>query len=114
MNITVNYNFNAVDRMNVLTSAQDIKQVTDTALDVVGVLIYDSTDKATGEYKQVGAIKTSDGTIYGFTSATLIECATMLNAAFEDGATAIAVTPITGTSKAGRTFYQFKVLTISE
>lgn len=112
MNITINTNFNAIDRMNVLTSAQDIKKATDSELKVIGVMIYDSTDKATGEYKQVGAVKTSDGTIYGFTSATLIECATMLNAAFEDGATAITVTPITGTSKADRTFYQFKVLNI--
>ena len=112
MNIIVNTNFNAIDRMNVLTSAQDIKKVTDTELKVIGVLIYDSTDKATGEYKQVGAVKTTDGTIYGFTSATLIECATMLNAAFEDDANTITITPITGTSKAGRTFYQFKVLNI--
>lgn len=112
MNITVNHNFNAVDRMNVLTSAQDIKKAVDKELVIVGVMIYDSTDKATGEYKQVGAVKTDDGTIYGFTSATLIECASMLAAAFEEGATAIAVNPITGTSKAGRTFFQFRVLNI--
>lgn len=112
MNITTSTNFNAIDKMNVLTSAQDIKKVTDKALKVVGVLIYDSTDKATGEYKQVGAVKTDDGTIYGFTSATLIECAAMLVDAFTDGATCITVAPITGTSKAGRAFYQFKVLNI--
>ena len=109
MNITANTNFNAVDRMNVLTSAKNIKTMIDTPINIVGVLIYDSTDKATGEYKTVGAVKTADGDIYGFTSATLIECVTMINSAFEDGAKVVTATPITGQSKGGRTFYQFKV-----
>lgn len=109
MNITANTNFNAVDRMNVLTSAKNIKTMIDTPINIVGVLIYDSTDKATGEFRTVGAVKTADGDIYGFTSATLIECATMINSAFEDGAKVVTAIPIIGQSKAGRTFYQFKV-----
>lgn len=112
MNITVNHKFNKIDCMNVISSAQDIKKSVGAEIAVTGVLIYDSVDKATGECRQVGAVKTANGDIYGFTSGTLIECVNVLATAFEDGATTITVTPITGTSKSDRTFYQFKVLAI--
>lgn len=112
MTITNEQNFTVVDRMNAITNASDIKNTAGQTLDIIGILTYETTDKATGEFKSVGAIKVSDGTIYGFTSATLIECANMMCDAFADGVKAITVETITKKSNAGRTFYQFKIVDI--
>lgn len=115
MNILANANFSTIDKMNVLVSAQDIKKLKDTELTITGVFVYDTPDKETGEAKTVGAVKTSDGTIYGFTSATLIECNLMLASAFnDDDYTSIKLQVISGQSKSDRTFYQFKVLELNK
>lgn len=115
MEILANANFTTIDKMNVLVSAQDIKKLKDTNLTITGVFVYNTPDKETGEAKTVGAVKTPDGTIYGFTSATLIECALMLASAFNDDEySSIEIQVISGQSKADRTFYQFKVLNLNK
>lgn len=115
MNIIANANFSTIDKMNVLVSAQDIKKLKDSELTITGVFVYDTPDKETGEAKTVGAVKTPDGTIYGFTSATLTECALMLASAFnDDDYTSIKIQVISGQSKSDRTFYQFKVLELNK
>ncbi len=113
MEIRNNVNFSTIDCMNVLTSADDIKNKVDEEITITGILIYDSVDKATGELKTVGAVKTDDGTIYGFTSATLIECAEMMTTAFTNSnAKEIKVVVFTKQSNNKRTFYQFKITDI--
>lgn len=115
MEIISNANFSTIDKMNVLVSAQDIKMLKGSELTITGVFVYDTPDKETGEAKTVGAVKTPDGTIYGFTSATLIECALMLASAFNDDEyTSIKIQVISGQSKSDRTFYQFKVLELNK
>lgn len=115
MEILANANFTTIDKMNVLVSAQDVKKLKDTNLTITGVFVYNTPDKETGEAKMVGAVKTPDGTIYGFTSATLIECALMLASAFNDDEySSIEIQVISGQSKADRTFYQFKVLNLNK
>lgn len=115
MEILANANFTTIDKMNVLVSAQDIKKLKDTNLTITGVFVYNTPDKETGEAKMVGAVKTPDGTIYGFTSATLIECALMLASAFNDDEySSIEIQVISGQSKSDRTFYQFKVLNLNK
>jgi hypothetical protein len=115
MEILANANFTTIDKMNVLVSAQDIKKLKDTNLTITGVFVYNTPDKETGEAKMVGAVKTPDGTIYGFTSATLIECALMLASAFNDDEySSIEIQVISGQSKSDRTFYQFKVLSLNK
>lgn len=111
MNITREYGFNAIDKINMISVSMDVKKLT-TAITIVGAIIYDDVDTETGEVKPVGAVKTSNGDIYGFTSSTLIECTLMLMDVFADGATEITIVPVTGTSNAGRTFYQFKCLDV--
>ena len=111
MNITREYGFNAIDKINMISVSMDIKKLT-TAITIVGAIIYDDVDTETGEVKPVGAVKTSNGDIYGFTSSTLIDCTLMLMDVFADGATEITIVPVTGTSNAGRTFYQFKCLDV--
>lgn len=111
MNITREYGFNAIDKINMISVSMDIKKLT-TAITIVGAIVYDDVDAETGEIKPVGAVKTSNGDIYGFTSSTLIDCTLMLMDVFADGATEITIVPVTGTSNAGRTFYQFRCLDV--
>lgn len=113
MKINNEVNFTIVDRMNALTNAEDIKNTAGQTLDIIGIMTYETVDKATGEVKSVGAVKTSDGAIYGFTSATLIECAEMMCDAFSDGANVITVETITKQSNNKRTFYQFRIVSIN-
>ena len=115
MEIRTNVNFTVIDSMNTLTSAEDIKNKVDAEIKVVGIMVYDTVDKSTGEVKTVGAIKADDGTIYGFTSATMIECAEMMAGAFTDSnAKSITVIPFTKQSNNKRTFYQFKIVDIEK
>lgn len=111
MNIIKEANINAIDKFNIKSVPQDIKKLTE-AVTVVGAIIYNDVDRETGELKNVGAIKTSNGDIYGFTSMTLIDCTDLLIDTFKDGAKEITLIPVTGTSNAGRTFYQFRVMDI--
>lgn len=111
MNIIKEANINAIDKFNIKSVPQDIKKLTE-AVTVVGAVIYNDVDRETGELKAVGAIKTSNGDMYGFTSLTLIDCTDLLIDTFMDGAKEITLVPVTGTSNAGRTFYQFKVIDI--
>ena len=113
MTITNEVNFSVVDRMNAITNAEDIKNTVNQSLEVIGIMTYDTVDKATGEVKSVGAVKTADGAIYGFTSATLIECAAMMVDALNDGAKSITVETITKQSNNKRTFYQFKIISVN-
>lgn len=109
----ININFNKVDMINVLSSAQDIKTTANSEITVIGVHIYETADKDTGEVKTVGAIKIDDGTIFGFTSHTLIECAYRIaDVLKEEDTNAIKVKTIKRTSKSGRDFYQFVVTDI--
>ena len=105
MNIIKEANINAIDKFNIKSVPMDIKRVTD-AVTVVGAVIYNDVDRETGE------LKTDSGDIYGFTSLTLIDCTDLLIDTFMDGAKEITLVPVTGTSNAGRTFYQFKVMDI--
>ena len=115
MEIRTNVNFTVIDSMNTLTSAEDIKNKVDSEIKVIGIMVYDTVDKSTGEVKTVGAIKADDGTIYGFTSATMIECAEMMAGAFTDSnAKSITVIPFTKQSNNKRTFYQFKIVDIEK
>jgi hypothetical protein len=115
MEIKTNINFTVIDSMNVLTSAEDIKNKVDEEIKIVGILIYETVDKSTGEIKTVGAVKTDDDIIYGFTSATMIECAEMMASAFTDSnAKSITVIPFTKKSNNKRTFYQFKIVDIEK
>lgn len=108
-----NVNFNRIDMINVLSAAQDIKATTNQNLTVTGVYTYEDTDKETGEIKTVGAIKTADGMIFGFTSSTLLECAERIaDALSEDDVSEVDIKTISRESKAGRTFYQFVVTDI--
>ena len=110
MNETIkSANINRIDRINLMTSATDIKQATNNELKIVGACIYNDTNVNTGEVKTVGAIKTADGTIYGFTSKTLIDCTDIFIDALKEGVTEIIATPTQRTSKNGRNFYQFIV-----
>ena len=113
MTINNEVNFSIVDRMNALTNAEDIKNTAGQTLDIVGIMTYTTVDKATGEMKSVGAVKIAQGNIYGFTSATLIECAEMMCDAFADGAKSITVETITKQSNNKRTFYQFKIISVN-
>lgn len=112
-NVTIKneINFTAIDKLNMISVPRDIKKL-DKAITITGAIIYDTVDVNTGEVKGVGAVKTTDGDIYGFTSTTLIECTDMIIDVFTDGASEITIIPITGQSNAGRTFYQFKVLNV--
>lgn len=110
MNETIkSANINRIDRINLMTSATDIKQATNNELKIIGACIYNDTNVNTGEVKTVGAIKTTDGTIYGFTSKTLIDCTDIFIDALNEGVTEITATPAQRTSKNGRNFYQFIV-----
>lgn len=111
MNIIKEVNISNIDKFNIKSVPQDIKKLTE-AVTVVGAIIYNDVDRETGELKAVGAIKTSNGDIYGFTSMTLIDCTDLLIDTFTDGAKEITLIPVTGTSNAGRTFYQFRVMDI--
>lgn len=113
MKIITEVNFTAVDKMNAVVSAMDIKEQAGNDLTVIGLMIYDSVDKATGELKTVGTVKTDDGNIYGFTSATMIECAEMLATAFETGTSSAVIQVVTKQSNNKRTFYQFKVISLN-
>ena len=113
MQITREHGFKRMDKINMMTSNKDIKKLTE-AITIIGAITYLDTDKETGEAKPVGAIKTKDGEIYGFTSGTLIECTDMIIDQFEDGVKSFTLIPVTGTSNAGRTFYQFKIIDIEE
>lgn len=106
----INVNFNKIDMINVVSSAQDIKQTAGQVLTLTGVYIYEDIDKETGELRPVGAIKSNDGMIFGFTSSTLIECAKRIaDVLKEDDVNEVDVKTISRESKAGRTFYQFVV-----
>ena len=108
-----NIGFNKIDLINVLSAAQDIKQTVNQTLTVTGVYTYDDVDKETGEAKTVGAIKCSDGMIFGFTSSTLLECAERIADVLMDGeCSEVDIKTISRESKAGRTFYQFIVTDI--
>lgn len=108
-----NIGFNKIDMINVLSAAQDIKATTNQTLTVTGVYTYNDVDKETGEQKTVGAIKTNDGMIFGFTSSTLLECAERIADVLMDGeSTEVDIKTISRESKAGRTFYQFVVTDI--
>ena len=61
MTINNEVNFTIVDRMNALTNAEDIKNTAGQTLDIVGIMTYTTVDKATGEMKSVGAVKTAQG-----------------------------------------------------
>lgn len=113
MQIIKEANFNMIDKMNMISVARDIKKV-ESAFTITGAIIYDDVDVETGEVKPVGAVKTPDGDIYGFTSQTLISCTDMIIEAFGQGAKEITIEPVTGTSNAGRTFYQFKVVDVKQ
>lgn len=106
-------NFTIEDKMNALTSAEDVKNTAGQSLEITGIMTYDTIDKATGEVKSVGAIKTTDGNIYGFTSATLIECTEMMCDAFKDGAKSITVETVSKQSNNKRTFYQFRIISVN-
>lgn len=110
--IIKNVNFNRVDLLNVVTSADDIKEVTEP-ITITGVLIYTTPDKETGEVKTVGAVRTEDGHIYGFTSATLLEStAMMVEVLNESDVKGITMKVISKQSNNKRTFYQFVVTDI--
>lgn len=113
-NRNVNINFNKIDMINVLSSAQDIKTTAGQEIDIIGVHIYETTDKETGEIKTVGAVKTNDGNIFGFTSTTLIECAYRIaDVLSEDDVNTVTVKTTKRQSKSGRDFYQFVVTEIN-
>lgn len=115
MENSINVGFNRVDMINVVSCAQDIKLTKDQTLEIVGVHVYWATDHETGELKKVGAIKISDGTIFGFTSSTLIECAERIaDVLSEDDVNAVCVKTICRTSNQKRDFYQFTVVDIIE
>lgn len=110
--IIKNVNFNRVDLLNVVTSADDIKEVTEP-ITITGVLIYTTPDKETGEVKTVGAVRTEDGHIYGFTSATLLEStAMMVEVLNESDVKGITMKVMSKQSNNKRTFYQFVVTDI--
>ena len=112
LEIVKNVGFNRIDLLNVTTSAQDIKEVTEE-ITITAVLIYTTPDKETGEAKTVGAVRTEDGTIYGYTSATLMEStAMMVEVLSESDVKAIRGKIISRESKSKRTFYQFIVTDI--
>lgn len=111
-NIIKESGFNAIDKINMISIPMDIKKKVNEQLVVVGACIYEKPDKETGEVVRVGAVRTVDGDIYGFTSGTLQDCTDALIDIFDDGATSITIQPISGQSNAGRTFYQFKVLAV--
>ena len=113
MQIIKEQNFSVIDKMNMISVARDIKKL-DKAITITGAIIYDDVDTETGEVKPVGAVKTTDGDIFGFTSQTLISCTDMIIDAFTDGVKEMVIEPVTGTSNAGRTFYQFKVLDVKQ
>lgn len=112
-NVTIKqeHGFNAIDKLNMISVPRDIKKL-DHPITITGAIIYDTVDTSTGEVKPIGAVKTTDGDIYGFTSATLIECTDMIIDVFADGATEITLKPISSQSKSDRTFYQFKVIEV--
>ncbi len=108
-----NVGFNRIDLLNVTVSANDIKELTDTEINVVGVLMYTTPDKETGEVKTVGAVKLEDDKIYGFTSATLLECSAMMIEVLNESDVASIKCRVTAKeSKSKRTFYQFVVTDI--
>lgn len=110
----INVNFNKVDMINVLSSAQDIKSQTENEITIIGVHIYETPDEDTGVAKTVGAIKVEDGTIYGFTSNTLVQCLFRIaDVLKEEDTTAVKVKLIKRQSKQGRDFYQFTVIDIT-
>lgn len=111
-NIIKESGFNAIDKINMVSIPMDIKKKVNEQLVIVGGCIYEKPDKETGEVVRVGAVRTVDGDIYGFTSGTLQDCTDALIDIFNDGATSITIQPISGQSNAGRTFYQFKVLAV--
>lgn len=113
MQIIKEQNFSIIDKMNMISVARDIKKL-DKAITITGAIIYDDVDVETGEAKPVGAVKTTDGDIFGFTSQTLISCTDMIIDAFTDGVKEMTIEPVTGTSNAGRTFYQFKILDVKQ
>lgn len=111
--IQKNVGFNRIDLLNVTVSANDIKELTEQEITIIGVLVYTTPDKETGEVKTVGAVKVEDGTIYGFTSATLLECSSMMvEVLSESDVTAIKCKVTAKESKSKRTFYQFVVTDI--
>lgn len=112
-NVTIKqeHGFNAIDKLNMISVPRDIKKL-DHPITITGAIIYDTVDTSTGEVKPIGAVKTTDGDIYGFTSATLIECNDMIIDVFTDGATEITLQPVSSQSKSDRTFYQFKVIEV--
>lgn len=113
MQITNEYGFSRMDKLNMMSCNKDIKKL-DGSITIVGAIEYMDADKETGEVKPVGAIKTDNGDIYGFTSQTLIETLGMIIDSFNDGVKSITLTTVTGQSNAGRTFYQFKILDMVE
>lgn len=110
--IIKNVNFNRIDLLNVTTSANDVKTIEDEVI-ITGVLVYTTPDKETGEVKTVGAIRVEDGTIYGFTSATLLESSAMIAEVLnESDVKGIKVKVTARQSNNKRTFYQFVVTDI--
>lgn len=113
MQITNEFGFTRMDKLNMMSCNKDIKKLKES-ITIIGAIEYMDADKETGEVKPVGAIKTDNGDIYGFTSQTLIETLPMIIDAFNDGVKSITLTTVTGQSNAGRTFYQFKILNMVE
>jgi hypothetical protein len=111
MNIIRENGFTAIDKLNMISVPRDIKKVT-SEITINGAIIYEKPNKETGEAETVGAIRSVDGDIWGFTSHTLIECLDMVIDVFESGASSITLIPVANTSNAGRTFYQFKVTAV--
>lgn len=110
---SINVGFNRVDMINVVSCAQDIKLTKDQEIGIIGVHVYDAIDHETGELKKVGAVKIEDGTIFGFTSSTLIECAERIaDVLKEDDVNIVRVKTICRQSNQKRDFYQFTVVSI--
>lgn len=113
MENSINVGFNRVDMINVVSCAQDVKLTKDQTIGIIGVHVYEAVDHETGELKKVGAIKIEDGTIFGFTSATLIECAERIaDVLKEDDVNVVHVKTISRQSNQKRDFYQFTVVDI--
>lgn len=105
----VNYNMTAKDLFNAKSSSKAVKDYIGVTMSATGCAIVDTTDKTTGEIKQVGYIATSEG-VFGFTSNVLIDTMDDLAGYMESVNSPVDIQFNENTSNGGKKFYTMEIM----